>query len=161
MESGACFSIWLKRTLTHQEKSLLKEYENYLMKYKGFSFIYEIRIPVITKHEEKQLLNTIGYLPDEEISISGLATPLFRAIEAILKYFGGYAKIGASNYPNLKGECYEIRKSNIYFPHLLGNKYYLSDWEIIANEYNLDDTPEIKETYSIQNFINTRDQGKE
>ena len=153
MEYGACFSIWLKRSLTLQEKSLLKEYEIYLEQFKRYSFSHDFKVPFITEYEKKQLRNTIGYIPEEEIYICGLATPLFRSIEAILKYFGGYAQIGPGDNPLVKGICHKIRKNGIYFPHLKGNIYYLIDWELLANVYNLYDTPEIKEIYSIQSFI--------
>ncbi len=161
-EGGACFDVWLSRTLTTREKVLLKEYEMYLESFKNmrYSFGYKFKVPFFTKFEKKQLLNTIGYVPEEEIFICGLATPLFRSIEAILKHFGGYAKIGVGDIykeqPDIKGRCFEIRKSRSdpYYKYI--KRFQLIDWEMIADLYNLDDPVEIKEIYSIQNFINLK-----
>jgi hypothetical protein len=162
-EYGACFSIWLNRTLTTYEKSLLKEYEIYLMRIKNkrYSFMHEFKVPFITNYEKSQLLKTIGYVPEEEIYICGLATPLLRSMEAILKHFGGYAQIGAGDDPTVEGESYEIRKTNIYFPHRRYNKYYLSDWRIIASFYNRYDPLEIKKIYSILDFQKNKYFGSE
>jgi hypothetical protein len=161
-EVGACFDVWLYRTLTTKEKTLLKEYEMYLESFKNmdYSFGYEFKVQVFTKFEKKQLLDTIGYVPEEEIYICGLATPLFRSIEAILKHFGGYAKIGLGEIykeqPAINGRCFEIRKSKSdpYYKYI--KRFQLIDWEMLANVYNLNDPPEIKEIYSIQNFINQK-----
>lgn len=143
IEYGVSFDIWLERPLSTEEKTLLINYENYLMQFKGYSFIHEFKVSCITTHEKNQLHNSIGYIPEEEICISGLATPVFRSIEAILKHFGGYAKIGPGNDPIVNGKWYKIRESN-------GNIYYLSNWEILNNTYNLNDSASIKEIYSIQ-----------
>ena len=161
-EGGACFNVWLSRSLTTKEKALLKEYEMYLESFKnmGYSFGYKFKDPIFTKFEKKQLLNTIGYVPEEEIYICGLATPIFRSIEAILKHFGGYAKIGVGEIykeqPDIKGKCFEIRKSRSDPYYKYFKRFQLIDWEMIANVYNLYATPEIKEIYSIQNFINQK-----
>jgi hypothetical protein len=162
MEAGACFDVWLSRSLTTREKGLLMEYEVYLMgfKHKGYSFSQKFKIPTFTKFEKKQLLSSIGYVPEEELFICGLATPLFRSIEAILKHFGGYAKIGISDIykeqPEIIGKCYEIRKGRSDPNYKYIKQYQLIDWEMISNVYNKDDPPEIKEIYSIQNFINQK-----
>jgi hypothetical protein len=154
MEAGACFSIWLKNPLTTQEKSLLEEYQLNLHQYNmGYSFMYEFKEPYITKFEKDQLLKTIRFVPREEIYICGLATPLFRSMEAILKYFGGFAQLGPGDDPQVKGVCHLVRKNRTYFPGLKYNAYYLIDWEIVANAYNQSDPPEIREIYSLQNFI--------
>ncbi len=156
-EDGACFNIWLRTSLTDREKSLLKEYEIFFQPYgHRFSFVHGFKILYLTNYEKSQLLKTIGYIPEEELYICGLATPLFRSIEAILKYFGGFAKIGSGetkDNPEIKGVYYEIRKSRLYYNHLYPLSYYLIDWEIVANVYNTYDTPKIREFYSIQNFV--------
>lgn len=164
IESGACFSIWLRGPLTIQEKLILTKYEIYLDQSKsyGYSFMYEFRVPIITKYEEVQLLNTIGYIPQAEIQICGLATPLFRSIEAILKYFGGYAKIGVGDIykeqPGISGKCFNIDKNQEAQDYQYIPRYQLIDWEMVANVHNLDDPPEIKEIYSFNNILNKYNQ---
>ena len=60
---------------------------------KGYSFSYEYRQPVIdTRYERNQIKSKLGFIPQQEIQICGLADPMFRATEAIMKYFGGYYK---------------------------------------------------------------------
>jgi hypothetical protein len=153
-EEGACFSVYLGRTLTAEEKSILNEFESYLQQYKiRYSFIHSFKIPSFTKYEKGQLLQIMGFIPEEELYICGLATPLFRSIEAILKYYGGYAEIGPGYDETVKGNFHKIRKTQIYFNHFYPVSYYLSDWEIIANVYNQDDPPEIRRIYSIPNFL--------
>jgi hypothetical protein len=161
-EYGACFDVWLERPLTSQEKSLLQDYETYLWQFKSYrySFMHSFKVPVFTKFEKKQLLNTIGYIPEEEICICGLATLLFRAIEAILKHFGGYTLIGVGNIfkeqPDILGKCFEIKRSRSDPKFQYATEYQLIDWEMIANAYNLHDPQMIKEIYSIQNFIKNK-----
>jgi hypothetical protein len=159
MEAGACFELWLDQTLTKQEKYLLRGYEEYLHKCKfGYSFMHSFKIPKYSVAEKKQLLNTIGYIPEEVIYVCGLATPLFRSIEAILKFYGGYLKMGTrnilKNHPDIKGRCFTIRKKKYLSNILLASSYQLIDWEIVGLLFNCDDPPEIKEIYSIQNYMN-------
>lgn len=158
-EYGACFSVLLRLTLTIQERTLISEFDNYLLQFKnqGYSFMHEYKAPVFTKFEKKQLLETIGYIPEEEISMCGLATPLFRSIEAILNHFGGYAMIRVGDIfkeqPKIKGKCFDIRRSRSDPNYQYNKRYQLIDSEMISSVYNLSDPPEIKEIYSIQNFI--------
>lgn len=157
MEAGACFSLLLSKTLTPPEKYLLNSYANYLHKAKfGYSFIHSFKIPKFSSAEKKQLLNTIGYIPEEEIYICGLATPLFRSIEAILANFGGYAKIdimkALKKHPELKGEYHRIRKRKYISDLLIYSSYTLINWEIVGMYFNNDDPKEIKEIYSFKNF---------
>lgn len=160
-EYGACLSIWFKGAFTIHEKLILKKYEIYLRQYtNGLSFIYEFKVPFITKYEQSQFLKTIGYIPEEEISICALATPLFRAVEAILKFYGGFAKICFADVykdnPDLKGICHVIQKSNLEEDHPSMSTYQLIDWELTFNLYNCYDPPEIREIYSIQSFVNNK-----
>lgn len=155
MEDGACFKLWLINPLSVQDKSLLIAYQDYLQKYKmGYSFMFDLKVPNLCIYEKEQLLNTIGFIPEEEIYVCGLITPLLRSIEAILKYFGGYAEIGAGYDPSVEGVCYEIKRSLAITKNSKENIYRLSNWEIIANVYNKNDTDEIKAIYSIQRFTN-------
>lgn len=162
VEPGACFGVYLEAPLTIEEKSLLEEYEEYLWQFKsyGYSIMHEFKLPVITKFENGQLLKTIGYIPEEEIYICGLVTPLFRSIEAILKHFGGYAMINVGDIykeqPAIKGKCFEIRKCKLDSENPYADSYQLINWEMISNAFNLYDPPEIREIYSIQNFIKTK-----
>jgi hypothetical protein len=158
MEAGACFEIWLDKTLNEQEKYLLHEYNKYLHEYKfGYSFLYSFHAPEYSTAEKKQLLNTIGYVPSEVIYICGLATPLFRSIEAILKYFGGYAKISIGNAlkdnDNNKRKSFTIRKKKYISKILISSSYQLINSEMVTFFFNYDDPPEIKMLYSVNNYL--------
>ena len=86
---GGCISVWVDKQLTLNERLLLQKYEYFLMDYrKGYSFSYEYRQPVIdTRYERNQIQSKLGFIPQQEILICGLADPMFRAAEAIMKYF--------------------------------------------------------------------------
>jgi hypothetical protein len=158
MEEGGCFRIWLNEPFTGNQKSILKGFEIHLMKFKGFSFMHEFRTPNFkTDFEKKQLQKKIGFIPQEEIYLCGIATPIFRSAEAILQYFGGYLQVGVGNAqkedPSIKGICVNISKRGKFIPFLYELDYQLIDWELIANYFNHSDSKMIKEIYSIQNYI--------
>ncbi|TFH38152.1 MAG: hypothetical protein E4G95_04135 [Bacteroidia bacterium] len=77
---------------------------------------------------------------------------MFRATEAIMKYFGGYYshQIDDDDAKYLIGEYYAIRKRNKW--GLPVYDYHLVDWEFIAGYFNQMDDEGIRNVYSIERF---------
>ncbi len=151
---GGILSIWLKVCLSKKQKIILKQYESYLQSYKiGYSFLYGYRkLEIMSNDERSQIENAIGYIPKQELAISGLADPMFRAIEALLKYFGGYLAIGVdvSAIDKPKGEYYPIITYDNYFRDKY--VYHLVSWEFVAGYFNRDDDKGIRDVYSLDRF---------
>lgn len=119
----------------------------------GYSFSYEFREPKIkSRFERKQIISKIEYFPGQEIQICGLADPMFRATEAILKYFGGYLtmRIKADKISNKEGVIHQIYKRTKFAKRIFS--YSLLDWQIVANYYNILDDQKIRIIYSIDRF---------
>lgn len=73
----------------------------------GYSFSYEYREPkFVSKFEYNQVESKLGYIPGQEIMICSLADPMFRAAEAIMKYFEG---------------CYQIYRHFTILHHIATN----------------------------------------
>ena len=151
---GGCLSVWVEKQLTLNERLLLQKYEYYLMDYGlGYSFSYEYRQPEIrTRYERKQIQSQLGFIPQQEIQICGLADPMFRSAEAIMKYFNGYYQqhISEDERKYLNPKCIAIRKRN-----KLGIRkyvYHLVDWQFIANYFNQLDTDKVRNVYDLDRF---------
>jgi len=151
---GGCLCIWLHKPLTDEQMLLMKQYELYLQNLGlGYSFSYDLRLPDIkTRFEMRQVKRVIGYIPEQEIFICGLADPMFRATEAILKYFNGCLSISfdISGFCNPIGKCYAIRKRNKHFFLFTRISYHLVDWEFVAGYWNRFDDQGIRDVYSIK-----------
>ena len=150
---GGCISVWVEKRLTLNERLLLQKYEYFLMDYrKGYSFDYEYRQPVIdTRFERNQVKSKLGFIPQQEIQICGLADPMFRAAEAIMKYFNGYYQMAHDDdISKAMGKHDVIRKRNRFGIPVYD--YHLCDWEYIANYFNVLDTVQIKNVYDINRF---------
>jgi len=79
---------------------------------------------------------------------------MFRAAEAIMKYFDGYYQMhityDIARY--LVGKYYAIRKRNkLGIPVY---NYHLVNWEFIASYFNVLDCDEVRNIYSIERFKN-------
>lgn len=152
---GGCISIWVEKRLTLNQRLLLQKYESFLMDYSlGYSFSYEFRAPEIkTKYERKQIQSKLGFLPEQEIMICGLADPIFRAAEAIMKYFNGYYSHIIEEEDDrrcLNKKCFPIKKRNkIGFPYYA---YHIVNWKFIADYFNRADHKKINYLYSLDRF---------
>jgi hypothetical protein len=152
---GGCITVWVEKQLTLNERLLLQKYEYFLMDYrKGYSFSYEYRQPVIdTRFERKQIKSKLGFIPQQEIQICGLADPMFRAAEAIMKYFNGYyqQRIDSDDETKaLNNKCYEIRKCNKF--GLPRYDYHLVNWEFMSDYFNQTDSDKVRNVYDIDRF---------
>ncbi|MEA1888079.1 MAG: hypothetical protein U9N72_12810 [Bacteroidota bacterium] len=69
---------------------------------------------VFSKYEEKKFKRYLGTKIKQELVICGLADPLFRSVEAIMKFFGGYYiySIDCEMQEYLRSEYYAIRNRN-------------------------------------------------
>ena len=97
-----------------------------------------------SRYEQKQFKRCLGTEIKQELVICGLADPLFRSVESIMKEFNSYYiySIDSKTEEFLKGEYYAIRKRNklgvpVYAYHIL-------DWEFIAAYFNRMDGIDIK-----------------
>lgn len=153
---GGCISVWVEKRLTLIERRLLQKYEYFLMDYGvGYSFDYEYRQPEFdTRCERNQIKSKLGFIPEQDIFICGLADPMFRAAEAIMKYFNGYYMIyvhdDIAKYLNYR--CIAIKKRNKW--GIPKYAYHLVDWQFIANYYNQLDTKKVRTVYDIERFKN-------
>jgi len=156
---GGYTSIWLKEPLTFTQKKVLHHYERYLSslspgKIRSYSFWWKLKpADRFSRYEQKQFKKYLGSEIKEEISICGLADPLFRSVEAIMKEFGGYYiySIDGATEKYLKGKYYAIRKRNkLGIP---GYAYHILNWEFIANYFNQKDEDDIRYVYDIERII--------
>jgi hypothetical protein len=157
---GGCISIWVEKQLTLNERLLLQKYEYFLMDYGlGYSFSYEFRQPIIdTRFERKQIQSHLGFIPQQEIQICGLADPMFRAAEAIMKYFNGYYKMAHDDdISQAKGKHYRIKKRNRFGIPVYN--YHLVNWEYIGSYFNVLDSDKIRNVYSFERFKRNEFQG--
>ena len=153
---GGCTSIWLKEPLTFAQKKIIYRYERYLAslgEMKIHSFYWKLKpANSYSKYEQKQFKKYLGTEIKQELVICGLADPLFRSVEAIMKFFGGYYtyNIDWEMQEYVRGEYYVIRKRNklgvpVYAYHIL-------DWQFIASYFNQMDGQEIRNLYDIYGF---------
>lgn len=153
---GGCTSIWLKEPMTFSQKKTLFEYEKCLDSLspgilKGYSFWWKLKpVDCFSRYEQRQFKKHLGSEIMEEISICGLADPMFRAVEAIMKEFGGYYTFRIDNEARqyLKGEYYAIRKFNKL--GILIYSYHIVDWEFIAGYFNRNDEDDIRYVYDMR-----------
>ncbi len=77
---------------------------------------------------------------------------MFRAIEAIIKYFNAYLEIdlGDSDIDRPIGECYAIKSYNKFLRE--NHIYHLVNWEFVAEYFNKNDDKEIRDVYSLDRF---------
>ena len=150
---GGCISVWVEKQLTLNERLLLQKYEYFLMDYGlGYSFSYEYRQPEIrTRYERKQIKSQLGFIPQQEIQICGLADPMFRAAEAIMKYFNGYYKmVDPDDISKANGKHYVINRCNRF--GILVYAYHLVNWDFIACYFNVLDSDKVRNVYDLDRF---------
>ena len=145
---GGCISIWMEKTLLDRDKDLLIKYSSFI---NSFATYYTIRFKElkIRSHSQKQkILQAIGYIPTFEILVSGFADAIFISSEVILKEFGGFLKI------NIGATLQELRKTKGEFHQIKNTRveYFLIDWKVISNYFNVSDSKEKKELFSINKF---------
>ena len=154
---GGCTSIWLKEPMTFAQKKIIYKYERYLASLgpmKIHSFYWKLKPATeFSKYEQQQFKRYLGSGIKEEMVICGLADPLFRSVESIMKEFGGYYiySIDSETEQYLKGKYYAIRKRNKVGVSVYA--YHILDWEFIAAYFNQMDDDDIREVYSISLFI--------
>jgi len=150
---GGCTSIWFRKPLTFAKKKIIYRYERYLAllgEMKIHSFYWKLKpADSFSRYEQNQFKDYLGSEIEEEMVVCGLADPLFRSVEAIMKFFGGYYiyPIDWQMQEYVRGEYYAIRKRNkvgisVYAYHIL-------DWEFIAAYFNQMDGDDIREVYSL------------
>ena len=145
---GGCISIWMEKPLSEKDKDLLNKYSSYIS---SFAYYYTIRfreLKIRSHSQKQQILKATGYVPKFEILISGFADAIFLSSEAILKEFGGFLSIciGATleELWNTGGEFHGIKNSRV--------EYFLIDWKVTSNYFNVADSKEKKELFSIKEF---------
>jgi len=119
---------------------------------KGYSFSQEYRQPEIkTKFERNQIKSKLGFIPEQEIMICGLADPMFRAAEAIMKYFDGYyISRHKDDLSKAKGLHLAIKKRNTFGIPVFA--YFMHDWVYVRTYFNVMDNPEIRNLYDMTRF---------
>jgi len=147
--------ISLLEPITEYQIDLINHYEEYLMSFgqeKGYSFWWEHRPAKVNSYYQQQYVKHLGTEIKYEITIWGKGEPIFRTVEALLKYFGGYYVYGIDKWtrPYLRGKYFKIYKhSRIGIPVY---SFHLVDWEFIAGYFNGNDTEEIRDIYDIARF---------
>jgi len=120
---------------------------------KGYSFVWRHGPIEVSTYYQEQYIKHLGTGLKYEITIWGKGEPIFRTIEALMKYFGGYYTYGMdkTTLPYLRGKYYEI-----YKPGKDGNPEYvfhLVDWEFIAAYFNGTDDEKVKDIYNLSRFV--------
>jgi hypothetical protein len=145
---GGCINIWMESPISKQDKDLLNKYSSYL---NSFSTAYSIRfrdLRIKSHNQKQQILKAIGYIPKFEVHICGFADDIFLSSEAILKEFGGYLSI------NIGATIQELRNTNGKFHHIKNTRieYFLIDWKVTSNYFNVANSKEKKDIFSIKTF---------
>ena len=148
-------SFSLTEPITEYHIDLINHYEEYLMSFgqeKGYSFVWRHGPIEVSPYYQEQYIKHLGTGLKYEITIWGKGEPIFRTVEALMKYFGGYYTYGMdkTTLPYLRGKYYEI-----YKPGKDGNPEYvfhLVDWEFIAAYFNGTDDQKIKDIYNLSRF---------
>ena len=142
---GGCINIWMRESLEDNDKALLSKYVTFI---NSFTIAFSIKfkeLKIKSHNQKQQILKAIGYIPKFEIIVCGFADAIFLSSEAILKEFGGYLKIniGATNQElmNTNGEFHYIKNTRV--------EYYLIDWKVTSNYFNVADSKEKKDIFSL------------
>lgn len=145
---GGCISIWMENPLSEQNKNLLIKYSSYISSFANYYTIRFRELKIRSYNQKQQILKATGYIPKFEILISGSADAIFLSAEAILKEFGGFLSIG------IEATLQELRNTNGVFYHIKNTRieYFLIDWKVTSNYFNVADSKEKKELFSIKEF---------
>jgi len=147
---GGTISIWLKELLTDEQKIFIKGYEDYLQTFKqGYSFIWKYQKPSIQKDNLLNRMNTLlGFTPKQELLISGLANPMFRSAEQLMKNLNGYYVHGSTK--DISNEDGVITLLEKYLNDFDETQYkYIVDWRFFEGYFNRFDDEEIRAIYNI------------
>jgi len=147
--------IFLLEPITDYHIDLIDNYEDYLLSFgqdKGYSFVWEHFTADVNSYYQKQYVKHLGTEIKYKIKIWGKGEPIFRTVEALMKYLGAYYihRIDKWTRPYLSGKYYKIyKRSKIGIPIY---SLHLVDWEFIASYFNRTDSDEIRDIYNIARF---------
>ena len=147
---GGTISIWLKELLTDEQKIFIKGYEDYLQTFnQGYSFMWKYQKPSIQKDNLLNRMNTLlGFTPKQELLISGLANPMFRSAEQLMKNLNGYYVHGSTK--DISNEDGVITLLEKYLNDFDETQYkYIVDWRFFEGYFNRFDDEEIRAIYNI------------
>ncbi len=154
---GGCLSIWRKNPLSISEKNRLKKYAAGINR-RSTSFSIQIEEPEpIKPNIKEQVINVFGGLPEEEITICGLADFLFMAAEEILKNFGGYLQIGIGETREavlaIEGEVIELFERIKTSPPHENPGLLLVDYLFVSNYFNNKPNIKIREICNLDIYL--------
>jgi len=145
---GGIINIWMEKPLSESDKELLKKYSTYISSFSAYFDIRFKELKIRSHNQKKQILTAIGYIPKYEIQLVGFVDKIFPAAEAILREFGGFLSL------NIGATLNQLRKTKGEFHHIKNTRleYFLIDWKVTANYFNVSDSEEVREVFSLSKF---------
>jgi hypothetical protein len=154
----ACIGIYRKDRLDESYRSILRNYQQYVIEDScWFSIELEWHMEsTYTDYERRQLTEVFGRFPEQEILIFGECDRIFVAAYEIIKHFGGLLNVNIADdrakVNSFSGRKIEIHKVIHRNPLKYDPDYWLVD-HIFIREYFTKEDENNLERFKLDSFL--------